>query len=44
MEFDARLKRLEDILNMNSSNSSKPPSTLNTPLYSVKDKKVKISI
>ena len=29
MEFDARLKRLEDMLNMNSSNSSKPPSTDN---------------
>lgn len=29
MEFDARLKRLEDMLNINSSNSSKPPSTDN---------------
>ena len=29
MEFDARLKRLEDIINMNSHNSSKPPSTDN---------------
>jgi len=29
MEFDARLKRLEEIIGMNSSNSSKPPSTDN---------------
>jgi len=29
MEFDERLKRLEEKLNMNSSNSSKPPSTDN---------------
>ena len=29
MEFDARLKRLEEKLNMNSTNSSKPPSTDN---------------
>jgi transposase len=29
MEFDARLKRLEEMIGMNSSNSSKPPSTDN---------------
>jgi len=29
MEFDARLKRLEEIIGMNSTNSSKPPSTDN---------------
>jgi len=29
MEFDSRLKKLEDIINMNSHNSSKPPSTDN---------------
>ncbi len=29
MEFDARLKKLEEIIGMNSSNSSKPPSTDN---------------
>jgi len=29
MEFDARLKRLEEMIGMNSTNSSKPPSTDN---------------
>jgi transposase len=29
LEFDARLKRLEEMINMNSTNSSKPPSTDN---------------
>ena len=29
MEFDVKLKRLEEIIGMNSTNSSKPPSTDN---------------
>ena len=29
MEFDSRLKKLEEMLDMNSTNSTKPPSTDN---------------
>ena len=42
MEFDARLKRLEEIIGMNSTNSSKPPSTDNK-LIKQRDKQQKSS-
>ena len=41
MEFDTRLKRLEEIINMNSGNSSKPPSTDNK--FKNRNKKAKSS-
>ena len=39
LEYDARLTKLEDMLGLNSKNSSKPPST-DSPFKKMKKRKV----